>query len=144
MDGMVIIGQRPFKSDFGANKLILIFKIVKVSLSSQLNTSVVLDTPAWKSPGLPLCSTVGVAFFYQRSTAFFFIRGLKIEKLVKLHCVVKHFHSNHRSTVEQMFVKGRVLSYHTTIYNEKNNDDDNDDWYTDNGAMMTLKIMALL
>ena len=55
-----------------------------------------------------------------------FIRGLKIEKLVKLHCVVKHFHSNHRSTVEQMFVKGRVLSYHITIFNEKN-DDDNDD-----------------
>ena len=55
-----------------------------------------------------------------------FIMRLKIDMLVKLHCVVKHFHSNHRSTVEQMFVKGRVLSYHTTIYNEKN-DDDNDD-----------------
>ena len=37
-----------------------------------------------------------------------------------------------------MFVKGRVLSYHITIFNEKN-DDDNDDWYTDNGVREAVK-----
>ena len=38
-----------------------------------------------------------------------------------------------------MFVKGRVLSYHTTIYNEKNDDDNDDDWYTDNGVREAVK-----